>query len=108
MGKYEQITHARKILGIDESESLKNIKEKFKKLIKKYHPDTCTEVREKCRKKAEEIIDAYKIIIEYCSNYKFSFKKEEVMKYLSAREFWEKQFGNDPIWSNTFDKNKDL
>ena len=108
MDKYEEITNARKILGIGELESLKNIKNKFKKLIKKYHPDVCKMGKEICRKKSEEIISAYKIIMNYCDNYKFSFNKKEVEKYLSNEEFWKKRFGNDPIWSNNFDKNKDL
>ncbi len=108
MGKHEDITQARKILGIYESETLKNIKNKFKQLIKKYHPDVCKMDKEVCHKKTEEIINSYKIIMSYCDNYKFSFKKEEIEKYLSKEEFWEKQFGNDPIWSNKFDKNKDL
>jgi len=108
MGKYEEITEARKILGIEENEKLKIIKDKFKTLIKKYHPDVCQEKPEVCRKKAEELIRAYKTIMEYCDNYKFSFKKEEVMKYLNIDEFWKYRFGNDPLWSNNFDSKKDL
>ncbi|MBN2544728.1 MAG: DnaJ domain-containing protein [Spirochaetes bacterium] len=108
MGKYEEITHARNVLGIGEYENLNNIKKKFKKLIKQYHPDICLDDKEKCRKKAEDIIASYKLINDYCSNYRFSFKKEEVMKYLSVEELWKEQFGNDPIWSNNFDKNKDM
>jgi len=108
MGKYEEITNARKILDIDEFETLKNIKKKFKELIKKYHPDTCKTDKNICRKKSEQIINSYKIIINYCDNYRFSFEKDEIEKYLSQEEFWKKQFGNDPIWSNNFDKNKDL
>ena len=54
MTKYEQITDARKKLGINESEILKNIKNKFQQLIKRYHPDECKENEEICRKKSEE------------------------------------------------------
>jgi len=69
MGKYEDITQARKILGIDESETLINIKNKFKQLIKKYHPDVYKIEKEICKKKSEEIINSYKIIMNYCDNY---------------------------------------
>lgn len=108
MGKYEDITEARKILGIEEIEKLKVIKDKFKTLIKKYHPDVCKESPEVCRKKAEELINAYKTLMEYCDNYKFSFSKDEVTKYLTTDEFWKYRFGNDPLWSNSFDSKKDL
>ncbi len=108
MGKYEDITQARKVLGIDESETLKNIKNKFNQLIKKYHPDVCKMDKEICRKKSEEIINSYKVVMNYCDNYRFSFNKKEVEKYLSREEFWKKKFGNDPIWSSDFDKNKDF
>lgn len=108
MDKYDEITRARKTLNINESESLKNIKEKFKNLIKKYHPDVCKKDKESCKQKSIEIIKAYEIIMNYCNNYKFSFNKEEVNKYLSPKETWKERFGNDPIWSNSFDKEKDL
>lgn len=108
MGKYEDITQARKVLGINESETLKNIKDKFKLLIKEYHPDVCKMEKEISRKKSEEIINSYKIIMNYCDNYRFSFRREEVEKYISKEELWKKQFGNDPIWSGSFDKDKDL
>ncbi len=100
MGKYEDITKARGILDIGKTDTLKNIKDKFNKLIKVYHPDVCKEPPDICKKKSEEIISAYKIIMDYCDNYKFSFEKEEVMKYLSNEEFWEMRFGDDPMWSN--------
>ena len=108
MGKYEDLTRAREILGIEETETLKRIKEKFKKLIKKYHPDVYRGNIEYCRKKSEDIITSYKVIMEYCNNYKFSFKKKEVMKYLSIDEFWKTRFGNDPVWSNNFDSKNDM
>jgi hypothetical protein len=42
--------------------------------------------------------------MEYCENYRFSFSREEVEKYISADEFWAKKFGNDPIWGNYEDE----
>jgi hypothetical protein len=45
--------------------------------------------------------------MEYCNNYKFSFSKEEIEKYISAEEFWGKKFGSDPIWGNYNDTEQD-
>ena len=47
-----------------------------------------------------DIINAYKTIIQYCEQYRFSFSREEVEKYVSPEEDWLKRFGNDPIWGN--------
>jgi DnaJ-class molecular chaperone len=41
MGKYEEITKARQILGLYEFAPLKDIKNKYKELLKEWHPDLC-------------------------------------------------------------------
>jgi len=45
--------------------------------------------------------------MNYCENYKFSFSKEEIEKYISPDEFWGKRFGSDPIWGNYNDDEQD-
>jgi DnaJ-class molecular chaperone len=100
MGKYEEITKARQILGLYEFATLKDIKNKYKELLREWHPDLCKENEKICKEKTIEIIHAFKKIMDYCEHYKFSFSREEIEKYLSADEFWEKRFGNDPIWGN--------
>jgi len=45
-----------------------------------------------------KIIAAYEIITVYCENYKYSFAREEVRRYLSVEEWWFDKFGNDPLW----------
>ncbi len=73
MLKFELVDKARKILGLGEEASWREIREKYLELIKKTHPD---------RKRGEEEIKkinwAYEIIKEYCENYFFSFRKEDV------------------------------
>jgi curved DNA-binding protein CbpA len=100
MGKYEEITRALQILGLYESATLKDIKDKYRELLKEWHPDLCKENEDIRKRKTIEIINAYRIIIAYCEHYRFSFSREEVEKYISADEFWTKRFGNDPIWGN--------
>lgn len=41
MGKYEEITNALRILGLYESAIVKDIKDKYRELIKEWHPDFC-------------------------------------------------------------------
>jgi DnaJ-class molecular chaperone len=107
MGKYEEITKALQILGLYEFATLKEIKNKYRELLKEWHPDLCR-VNEDIRKeKTIEIINAYRIIMDYCEQYRFSFSQEEIEKYISADEFWAKRFGSDPIWGNYQDDEQD-
>lgn len=95
---FREIEHAAKVLRLPEKATLKQIKEKYKKLMSKWHPDTCDEVPEKCKKMAQRINEAYAVITEYCHNYQYSFKKEEIRRDKSHEEFWAEHFAEDPIW----------
>ena len=101
--KYRKITEARKILKLSECATMKQIKENYKKLIKEWHPDRSRENKEYCEEMAKKINEAYKAILTYCNNYKYSFSKEEVEKYLPIEEWWLKRFGDDPLWGNRSD-----
>jgi acyl carrier protein len=106
MGKYEELTKARKVLELHEFATLKEIKNKYRELLKEWHPDLCRENEAVRKQKTIEIINAYRIIMEYCEQYRFSFSREEIEKYLSPEELWAKQFGKDPIWGNYQDDEK--
>ena len=62
MGKYEEIKKARQILGLYEFATLKDIKTRYKELIKEWHPDLCKENEEISKEKTIEIINAFKTI----------------------------------------------
>lgn len=100
MGKYEEITKARTILELNESATLKDIKNKYRELLKEWHPDLCKENEDTRKEKTIGIINAYRTIMNYCEQYRFSFSQEEIEKYISSEELWAKQFGKDPIWGN--------
>lgn len=103
MGKYEQITKALQILGLESSATWKEIKATYHALLKKWHPDFSRGNRDVSHDRTKEIIAAYKIIRDYCEHYRFSFSREEVEKYISPEELWLRQFGRDPIWGNPDD-----
>jgi preprotein translocase subunit Sec63 len=107
MGKYEEITEARRILGLNEGSSLQDIKNRYRDLLKEWHPDLSTENEEVRREKTVAIIKAYRAIMAYCEQYRFSFSREEVEKYISPEEMWAKKFGHDPIWGNYSDDQQD-
>lgn len=99
----EKIYKAARILNLDEKVSLEDIKNKYRKLIKKWHPDKCEDETEKCKEKTKEINQAYKIIISYCNNYLYSFKKDDIINNLPVEiqvtERWKNQFKDDPLWN---------
>ncbi|MBN1695866.1 MAG: J domain-containing protein [Spirochaetales bacterium] len=100
MGKYECITEARKLFGIKESQTIREIKRLIKNKIKAYHPDTNRENGEACTEKAASLIKAKEIIMDYLDTYRISFKKEEVEKYIGPDELWKRRFGSDPLWGD--------
>ena len=88
------------VLGLAETATMAEIKHHYRSLMAKWHPDRCEEDPETCRAKTEEIMQAYRVIKEYCDNYQFSFARGEVEKHLSPEEWWLRQFGNGPNWNN--------
>jgi len=104
MGKYEQITEAMKIFGLNEYETIRDIKKKINNLIKEWHPDISKKKEETAKEKSISLLKAKKIIMDYLNNYKISFEKHEIEKYLPVQELWMRQFGNDHIWGNGKEK----
>ncbi len=79
MADFEKINNARKILQLDKEVTLDEVKSQFRKLSKKYHPDSCRDKKiGGYEEKFKQINDAYQIIMEYIRNYKYSFNKKDV------------------------------
>jgi len=78
--KFEKIEDARILLELGEEASLDDIKAAFRRLSIKYHPDTCEDKNKKyCEEMFKKITRAKNIIMEYCANYKYSFKKNDIV-----------------------------
>ncbi len=90
--EFRQIKNAGRILGIGESATLKEIKAAYRELSKRYHPDISKESGEKMK----EINAAYKLLMDYCESYRFSFRKKEVEDFYSR---YMKGFQEDWMWS---------
>ena len=98
MDTYQKISEARALLELPEAATMERIKSNYRALMKKWHPDTCSDKREMCEEMSRNITEAYDIIVDYCRQYEYSFTQEEVEKYLSEREWWKNRYGDDPIW----------
>jgi len=105
---FKEIDEARKILGLGESATLQEIKDAYRKLVLKYHPD-----RSKSTDKRHDtemfrkITAAYDIVMAYCMNYQYSFKKEDVEEMIDKEmdEEFLKNFYDG--WITNFKKEKD-
>jgi len=82
------------LLGLRETSTTKEIKLKYKNLMKKWHPDKHSQDPEKATKMSMQINEAYEVIMSYCNNYQYSFNEEDIKKssYTPA-EWWHDKFG---------------
>jgi curved DNA-binding protein CbpA len=71
----KEIKEALSFMDIPPLSSIKDIKRQYKKLAKKYHPDILGDA-----KMMEKLNESYKILMEYCENYKFTFDEYEIKK----------------------------
>jgi len=85
---------AKSLLGLREKSSLKEIKNKYKMLMKKWHPDKHQEDPQQATQMSAQINDAYKTILEYCNNFEFPFDEESVReRTYTPSEWWHDKFG---------------
>jgi DnaJ-class molecular chaperone len=98
MKKYQEITEAREVLELPERATRREIQARYRELLRKWHPDRNKKTKGKSTEMTARIIDAYKVIMDYCGNYQFSFSEEEVRHHLSEEDWWFERFGNDPVW----------
>ncbi|MFA5167345.1 MAG: J domain-containing protein [Candidatus Omnitrophota bacterium] len=92
---FEEIDSARRILKLDECATMQEIKEAYRRMATRYHPDRCKKVQlALCERKIREINNAKDILTGYCTNYKYSFKEKDVIRNSFERGEYEhlKQF----------------
>jgi DnaJ-class molecular chaperone len=99
MIKRRDIVAARDILGLPERATMEEIKFRYRSLMHQWHPDKNPgSGREDLQAKAAAINSAYRVIMTYCGQYRYSFTEEAIREHLSAEEWWQERFGEDPIW----------
>jgi len=90
MINHKDIDRARRVLGLGECASKKEIKEAYRKLANKYHPDKCPPLEKKeCEKKFKEITFSYQLLEEYISSYRYCFGEKEVKRAGFSKETYE-------------------
>lgn len=99
VGLFERLTWARKVLGLAENVTRKEIDLRTKDLLKQWHPDRSNREPAASNAMTRRILEARAIIDTYIENYRFAFTREESDNYLSPQEWWQKRFGGDPTWT---------
>lgn len=87
MASFKQIERSKEILGLDEYATLQEIKNSYRNLAAKHHPDRCSRAKlKKCEKRIREINNAKDVLLNYCNNYRYSFKEIDVRRSSFGKE----------------------
>jgi preprotein translocase subunit Sec63 len=89
------------LFGIEEDTSINTISSRYRELLQKWHPDHCKGNEEECRARTENIIESYKILMNYCTSYNISFTDDMIDKTLieeSPEEFMKRKFWDEGLW----------
>jgi preprotein translocase subunit Sec63 len=88
-----EIERARRLLGLREQASIQEIKAAYRGMCKRWHPDALSE-DPRDSKKIKEINAAYRLLLDYCENYPFSFLPE-VVESFDPEKWWYQRFGEN-------------
>jgi len=78
--------------------TLKDVRSTYRRLAKLHHPDKQHITGEKDAEKMKLLNRAYKILIDYCENYNYSFREEDIARTYSHEEYMRKRCDN---WFNS-------
>lgn len=95
MSSLETLLKAKTLLGLCDKATLFEVKQRYRNLMHKWHPDKNPDDIKTSQQMSVQINDAYKVILEYCKHYEYSFKEEDIRhKSASPDEWWESRFGD--------------
>jgi len=91
---HQELQAALLVFGLGDRASLKEIKARHRQLVKQHHPDAGAAAE---AEPIREINAAYRIILAYLDQYRFSFSEEEFLQQNPEARL-QRQFGHDPLW----------
>jgi DnaJ-class molecular chaperone len=83
---FSEIDRARKLLGLGEAATQREIKSAYRRLAHHHHPDKHGSVGEKSNEIMKELNRAYKLLMDYCNEYRYSFRREDVSRVYPEEE----------------------
>ena len=94
------------MLGLPEYATREEIRERYRELLGRWHPDRCVDdpgKRDACTQMTQKVVAAYETLMAYCDNYKYSFTREDYTRHLAGQAWWMERFGDDPLWGGAGD-----
>jgi DnaJ-class molecular chaperone len=87
MANFDEIEEARNLLGLGETASLKEIKKAYRTLAHHHHPDKLGGGNSTESEAMKRLNRAYKLLMDYINEYKYSFKAEDVAGAYPREEY---------------------
>jgi len=91
---FQELDQARRFFGLDDRATMKEIKHRYRAMARRFHPDRGEAGDNAQIRKANA---AYRLLINYCSGYRFSFAQDEFFEQCPEERLRE-QFAHDGIW----------
>ena len=101
---FDKIDQARKTLGLPMRANISQIRDKYRELSKTWHPDLnqqpgpesppVQQPEMQHQKMQQNINAAYKVLMDYCGAFQFSFEQQDIRENPSGEDFWWEHFGN--------------
>jgi hypothetical protein len=91
---FAELQQALRIFNLPDRASLKEVKARHRALVKRCHPDTG---HAGDSDRIRQVNAAYRILLEYCSAYRFCFSREEFLEQ-NPEERLRQQFAQDAFW----------
>ncbi len=89
---WEKLNKARKILGLPVRTTRKEIIQRYREVVKNFHPDKGGD-----EERFKEVNEAYELLMEYCNDYVISLEPNKDLLE-DPEDWWFEHFGQDPIW----------
>lgn len=86
MANFAEIEEARKLLALGDAASLKEIKGAYRRLARRHHPDRHGRA-DQDEEAMKRLNWAYKLLEDYCRDYKYSFRQEDVARTYPHDEY---------------------
>jgi len=93
MANFKEIDEARRLLGLGEVATLEEVKSAYRRLAHRHHPDKRSGITgEETEETMKRLNVSYKLLMDYCSNYKYSFREEDVVRAYPHDEYLRKYY----------------
>jgi len=98
MANFNEIDEARRLLGLGEAATLKEVKSAYRRLAHRHHPDVHGSATDENDEVMKKLNRAYKLLMDYCTDYKYSFREEDIGRTYPHEEHMRKWREN---WFNS-------